>query len=1275
MRRLPQHRNQRGFTLTEIMVAMAIFTIILVAALMLYDRSNRVFKSGVESAEMQQETRVAFDRLLRDVRMTGFDYDRDGTPILAGTSVWTAGTAYQQGRVVIPPVSNGFSYVAQNGGTSGAAGSVVWPTTAGDTVNDNGIVWRAQGAQYQQPDEQVEYAGLSAITIRGNLDYNVDVTNQHGRETAYEPAGGQFPIVTTGNDEIVTYALKSDAPGAPNNDTITFFADTRRPRRAYPGGNAESTVTITGVDLCNDNATNPTCNNPPYTLYRFTLDANGNPDAGTPVARNIRSLKFFYYSSSTGRPAELLKAANNAALVQGAIGGAGQYDPANVGGTANYADRDQRESIQGIRIELVGMNPAPDPSYNNPTEPLSAFRRYRTYELESLVVPRNVGIRGMQEPSNDRPTPPTVRSVCSGYCNATRVTWDSPISGEVIRYEIRYDTSPTGNYATVAASLPGDQLVGYINLPPLPAGFTAYYIKVRAVNEYGVTDSSNYLSGAPINRTKPNAPTGLGATSTDLGTQQPNKITLSWPRSETNKTPLNVLTCTGANADTNGTSIPRQETIRYRIWRGTTATFNPTAGEGTLILSEATAPALQPQIFPTTTTVTWDDDTDSIGGPPANCKTYYYRIQAYDLCALTASLNSPAETATGTSDIYPALDQPATAGSAGYATEADEIPPVAPASLTIDTDATRCRFGPNTCQIVLQWPKVTTDTAGQPITIDRYHIARERKKASETTWTAFNLSPAPLPYLENASLQPGTTVTYSDTSAPDHDPVTREKYFYRYRVRAEHCGTHSGYTTWVYYPEGCPTAQLSSITADGATAGDGRDDDTPWVLSSGDYVLVTPASGVALARVDFDLVTAAGAPITSISDDAAPYIFPWENLTDLEVYTLIVTMTHESGCIEVETRYIQDQAGICPEASFSATGHAAGSGNVSDPYLMNAGDMINITPPTAGNITSARFSLFDAATGTAIGTPLIDSTTPFNYTWVDRTDNTVYRLQVDVTYELGVCSETRNFYIKDEVCSGATVSAAGFTSGDGLTSSTPWVMGELDTVTVTRPATTTPQRVEFLLTPINPAGTAEATVIDASAPFVYTWTNRVDLTVYRLDMTVIYSSGCQEVFTRYIRDEPPTCTLTVDNPNGTILQSIDDLRLRLSLVNSATVDLSLQSIAVTWTAPHQVDWDTVTFPSGGVYAVNSSVSGTVTMTLNPKPAQLLATDVTIPASGSRSLTLNFSGNGAIRVMPLANITKICVTYRRADTGTQNFVCRILNATAPDASPNNPTTCD
>src|SRR5207237_3761046 len=103
--------GQRGFTLAEILVTTAIFAIIMIAALTVYDRSNRVFKNSTEAADLQQSTRIAFDKLVSDLRMAGFDYNRGG-----------------------PPTGDG---------------------------------------EFTQPDEQIEYAGVAAVAFRGNFNYNV----------------------------------------------------------------------------------------------------------------------------------------------------------------------------------------------------------------------------------------------------------------------------------------------------------------------------------------------------------------------------------------------------------------------------------------------------------------------------------------------------------------------------------------------------------------------------------------------------------------------------------------------------------------------------------------------------------------------------------------------------------------------------------------------------------------------------------------------------------------------------------------------------------------------------------------------------------------------------------------------------------------------------------------------------------------------------------------------------------------------------------------------
>ena len=117
-RTLSSERRQRGFTLAEILVTTAIFAIIMIAALAVYDRSNRVFKSSTEAADLQQSTRIGFDKLVSDIRMAGFDYSRGGVPT-GGIAPWQPATAYSIAAVVDP--GNGFTYTCTQAGTSGAS--------------------------------------------------------------------------------------------------------------------------------------------------------------------------------------------------------------------------------------------------------------------------------------------------------------------------------------------------------------------------------------------------------------------------------------------------------------------------------------------------------------------------------------------------------------------------------------------------------------------------------------------------------------------------------------------------------------------------------------------------------------------------------------------------------------------------------------------------------------------------------------------------------------------------------------------------------------------------------------------------------------------------------------------------------------------------------------------------------------------------------------------------------------------------------------------------
>ncbi len=69
---------ERGFSLIEMVVATAIFAMAASVAFILYTAAQKSYKAGENSSDQQQSTRVAFDRMLSDVRLAGYNTNPDG---------------------------------------------------------------------------------------------------------------------------------------------------------------------------------------------------------------------------------------------------------------------------------------------------------------------------------------------------------------------------------------------------------------------------------------------------------------------------------------------------------------------------------------------------------------------------------------------------------------------------------------------------------------------------------------------------------------------------------------------------------------------------------------------------------------------------------------------------------------------------------------------------------------------------------------------------------------------------------------------------------------------------------------------------------------------------------------------------------------------------------------------------------------------------------------------------------------------------------------------
>jgi prepilin-type N-terminal cleavage/methylation domain-containing protein len=985
VRNAKNHRSQRGFTLAEILVTTAIFAIIMLAALAVYDRSNRVFKTSTESADMQQSTRVGFDKLIADVRMAGFDYSRGGVP----TNSWEAA----------------------------------------------------------QPDEQIEYAGPTAVAFRANFNYNTNSAAGNGLETAYEPVNINgfkiFPYVTTGNDEIVTYALRS-ADNTKNTGSVGFYVDDSKPRAAFsatmvppPAGSnpskkedelivgaTQGTCTAVAPDTCGIDLTN---NNPPYTLYRITVDDVLNGRKGTPVAENIRSLNLSYYTDPNGLT--LLKNSDNTPITtvhdaagtyatanSGAIGGDGQYDPNSVGTTPNFKDRNQRGLIQSIRVDLVGMNANPDlGGYTHPTETIAAIKSYRQYSLSSLVVPRNLGKTGFPEPSYLFPAPPTITGICTGHCGAPVLYWQAPVGGgPVLTYRIEWDTNPNGAFNNFIM-VTDPTLTSYV----LPDDGTSdvsntYTYRMTAQNENGASSNSNTMTATPQNRTRPNPATNLVATDQSLGNAQANQITLTWNSPATNDPAKATLSCSGTGGSTSATNIPSTEVINYRVWRGTTANFDPaTSGVKALLFSSA-----QPSKGSPGSPITWVDSplTDALS--PANCVQYYYRVQAADRCQKQATWNASGSTADSISDIYPPVG---TNAIPGYASS-NNLPlmPPNPSFLRFDTANSGCpdpiNGGPN-CKIVVMWDKVTTDSAGNGINVDDYRITRKVKHQNNFPTGTYTLDTTfgtngqmDVPGYSQIS---GSPVTYTDNPPmADSNPLYLGSLFtYEYTVEAKGCTGYSALSNPADYPASCtvnPTIIQAGATNPAATG------DTPaqaWIMNSGDTITVQGALGSVLTKVKFDVATWPGsAPVDSQTvNSPGPYVYSWSDRQDLSIYQVLITVTDTNGCNEVHLKYVQDQATApCAFANVSpvpvpSIGTSGNIKTVSNTFtITNSGtDPLRLAivagtgSPFTGSIT---INWADPRTPPVVGTTLIAAAVVWSAGAYNNTDN----------FSIGTSPITRN---------------------------------------------------------------------------------------------------------------------------------------------------------------------------------------------------------------------------------------------------------------------------
>jgi prepilin-type N-terminal cleavage/methylation domain-containing protein len=1055
---MDRHKRQSGFTLTEVLVATAIFTIIMLAALLMYDRNNRVFKSGVQASDVQQNTRIGFDKLVSDLRIEGFDYNRNGDP----------------------------------------SGSVA-----------------ATGINYQrQPDEQIEYMGDGAIVFRSNFNYNTGYDN--GREgSGRNPAdltdtyeAPAFPLVTTANNEIVVYALQSNSgnPNA-NKSVISFYADVAKPRKVYSGTGGESKerqVSITGYDTTN--------NFPPYTLYRLTLkdadivDNDPSPiGAAVPIATNVRSLKFLYYSD---------QAAATTALTP--VYGAGQYDASNAQAVVN--ERSTRSSIQAVRVDLIGMESAPDANYSSPLEttatsttgvPTDAngvpVSRYRQYELSSLIVPRNVGKRAIKEEDLKHPDPAKLTQICYGACAVPYFTWQAPTTGNVDFYAIIYDTDKNGTFSN---GYPVGNVTSAYFPRPLNPG-TTYYFRIESSNGYGDAQSAEIGSINAIATTTPGPPTGANAT-----TNLTNRIRLTWQTpSQYASTPTPTLTCVdpggspAGTVDVSSNGIAGPENIGYRVYRSTDQNFDPTKGEGEKIASETNGN----QPFVDISGVATLDDY------VPDCITYYYRIQtvAPD-CVNNANYNSPAQTSISMSDFYPKVTDVALPGKAISAAA-----PAAPTNLAIAIPAA-CQPGTLhgagvSCNATITFDKVTQDTStpAQPVKIDSYALTRTTTQpisgSSPPTSIGGDWDPFAAGYVGGNSITSLQALPMTD--------ATGRSYQYTFSIKATNACSPDSAAVTNSTPSGYFAIPGEPVTATTSDGGDGTVA-KPYELYPDSSTLVFSATG--MASLQYFINDASGNPITSGNASTNPFALTIPDLNLGQEYSVDFIAKDASGNYFTETVFFVLQGGVCDYGTAPTPTPSPAQANsglsAAKAWSLQPGQTVTWTATDLAK--TEKLKIIDTSNSSVVTSFSLPGTTE-KLPWPTLPVGTPY--EIDVILQSTPGCQREQFYFVNQVCSGYGGSTPTFLVTDathtGLSTSSAWQVTSGGTIKLTESSMKTLKVTVTDITANKSFATSTYTAVAGVATITWppTGVSGVNNDVFQVDMVLVDANGCtSSTYTRYV---------------------------------------------------------------------------------------------------------------------------------------------------------------
>ena len=330
--------RERGFSLVEMMVSMALGSVVLTAAVQMYTKSLSATWLVSQRAEMQQDFRAASNMLTKDLGLAGAGLVNGAAIALPSGSTPQygcdqSGTCYLNGVAGTYPIQGGTPYLyglITGYGKGPTLNSTIGPTDVVTSVYTDSTFYlncyiptvTAKGVvTFSQPSGATPWAGC--------LPSNA-VAPQHVNDPAAGLTAGDLVLMTLGGKTIIGEVTGAVTTGSDANGNTTYivpFANSdplKMNQTATGGGLNTAAVGAAGsASTAPCGGTGP-CRLMVITYYIDCVDTTGAIQPCTsstsltsrlmrqisghtpmPVAENIAYLKFSYdlFNASTGTPA------------------------------------------------------------------------------------------------------------------------------------------------------------------------------------------------------------------------------------------------------------------------------------------------------------------------------------------------------------------------------------------------------------------------------------------------------------------------------------------------------------------------------------------------------------------------------------------------------------------------------------------------------------------------------------------------------------------------------------------------------------------------------------------------------------------------------------------------------------------------------------------------------------------------------------------------------------------------------------------------------------